>query len=327
MASASKKKRVALWQRRLRARDRSLQITKAGWLFILFTIAVGFAAINSGANLLHVVFGAQLGIVIASGVLSERMLQRAQCRMAPHAGVHAGGEATLRIEVRNTSETRHLLSVSVEHESDGPTEGAGSFSPVFAVAVAPERHVELTSRINMPRRGRHPLPPAALATRFPFGLFIKRKRLAHAHPIVVYPKVHRVALRALADLHAGSEDGHAHGLTRTGEFHGLRAYADGDDARHIHWKATARRRQLVVAEFQRQKEREIWLQLEPGTTGDADFERRVEHIASLALALLRSGHARTALRYGSETLVDPGQGRAHERIVLERLAQVGTEAA
>ena len=67
-------------RRFLSARGRSLEIAKAGWLFIVITLAVGFAAINTASNLLHALFGVQLGLIVASGALSERMVSRAILR-------------------------------------------------------------------------------------------------------------------------------------------------------------------------------------------------------------------------------------------------------
>ena len=77
------KKKQSLLRRMLTARGRSLDITRAGWLFIVLTLAVGFAAINSGSNLLHAIFGAQMALIIGSGVLSERTVRRAEALRLP----------------------------------------------------------------------------------------------------------------------------------------------------------------------------------------------------------------------------------------------------
>ena len=88
------------WMRRwLSARGRSLEITKAGFVFIGLTLAVGFAAINSGSNLLHVIFGVQLGVIIASGMLSESMVQRAKVLRRVSSPIHAGGRGALTVEL------------------------------------------------------------------------------------------------------------------------------------------------------------------------------------------------------------------------------------
>ena len=118
----------------LTARGRSLEITKAGWLFIVLTLAVGFAAINSGANLLHVLFGCQIGLIIASGMLSESMVRRAEVHRRVASPLHAGSRGALVVELRNHSARGDMISVSVE--DDDRIEAPDRTEPVFAVAVA-----------------------------------------------------------------------------------------------------------------------------------------------------------------------------------------------
>lgn len=320
--------RRRFFARRLRAAGRSLQITKAGWLFLAFTLALGFAAINSGSNLLHLLFGAAMTLIVVSGVLSEHMLARASCRVCTIDAVHARTETAVRVELNNESRDRHVLAVWFERDEDFVDEDDGArLSPGFAVAIAPGEHSAMAARLMMPRRGRHRLPPLVVATSYPFGLFIKRRRLPTAPPILVYPHLHPVETQDAVFDGGGQLDEASSQPGRAGEFHALRDYADGDDARHIHWKASARRRHPVIAERHRPHHCERWLELESGQCGDPAFEAHVEHIASLAVASLRHDHARTGLRRGGRALVSPGEGAAQERRLLEALALAGTGTA
>src|SRR5206468_3395868 len=54
---------------------RRLRITREGWFYVLFTLGVGAAAINTGNNLLYLVLGLQLSTIVISGVLSESCLR------------------------------------------------------------------------------------------------------------------------------------------------------------------------------------------------------------------------------------------------------------
>ncbi len=112
-APSSNRRRTTL-RRLLTARGRSLEITKAGWLFITLTIAVGFAAINSGSNLLHVIFGAQIGLIIMSGVLSEFVVHNANVRISTSGRIHAEADAVVLVGVANKSPRYPLLALSVE---------------------------------------------------------------------------------------------------------------------------------------------------------------------------------------------------------------------
>lgn len=318
----SKRKKVPLVRRMLTAYGRSLEITKAGWLFIVLTLAVGFAAINSGANLLHVLFGCQIGLILASGMLSENMVRRAQVHRRVASPLHAGSRGALVVELRNGRDRGDMISVSIE--DDDRVESSDHTEPVFSVAIPGGDAATLHTSVTMSRRGLHALPKAVVATRFPFGLFVKRKELANERErVLVYPKIHTVDPQTLRDDRKGQ--GEALGArARAGEFFGLAEYREGQELRRIHWPATARLGKAVVQEFEARGEAELVLDLATGQTGDATFEAEVERVASEVVALLREGRAATGLRYGGELVVEPDTGPAHERRLLEFLALVGS---
>lgn len=306
----------------LTARGRNLEITTAGWLFIVLTLAVGFAAINSGANLLHVLFGCQIGLIIASGMLSENMVQRAQVQRRVSSPLHAGSRGALTIELRNGSKRGDLISVSVEDDDRVASED--KTEPVFAVAVPSGSAASLPTSVTMHQRGLHPLPRAVVATRFPFGLFVKRRELPSREQVIVYPRIHPVDAAFLQQARTGQ--GEARGAReRAGEFFGLAEYREGQELRRIHWPATARLGKPVVQEFEARGEAEQILVLVPGRAGEPGFEANIEDIASKVVALLREGRTATGLRYGDELVIEPSSGPAHERRLLEFLAMVGLD--
>lgn len=323
-ASPPQAKRIPLIRRMLSARGRSLEITSAGWLFIILTLAVGFAAINSGANLLHVLFGCQIGLIIASGMLSESMVRRASVHRRVASPLHAGSRGALIVELRNTSPRGDMISVSVE--DDDRIVAADRTDPVFAVAVPGATTTTLHSSVIMQTRGLHPLPKAVVATRFPFGLFVKRRELPGRERVLVYPRIHAVDVEQLRESRTG--DGEALGArSRAGEFYGLAEYREGQELRRIHWPATARLGRAVVQEFEARGEAEQVLELRPGIAGEPSFEAAIEELASQVVALLREGRVATGLRYGDRIAVEAGVGPAHERRLLEFLALVGLEVS
>ncbi len=314
------RKKPSLLRRALTARGRSLEITRAGWLFILLTLAVGFAAINSGSNLLHAVFGAQMALIVGSGIFSEAMVRRAVARRVPVGELHAGEAAAVRVELGNSDRRVDVFSVSVE--DDDRTGDAATCAPVFAVRIPAGTTLELPATVTMPRRGRHPLPRAVVATRFPFGLFVKRRELPPGDPVLVYPRIHEATTRLAADPHAETGDAPQR-RARVGEFFALREYRDGDDLRRIHWPAVARTGRPFVREHQADGDRELVLELLAGTTGEPGFEAAVEDCASAAVAELTRAGVAVGLRYAGELVLAPAAGDEQRRRILDRLALVG----
>ena len=55
-------------------KDRTLRlsITRLGWEYLLALMLIGLFAVNSGNNLLYLVFSLMLGLFLVSGVVSRR---------------------------------------------------------------------------------------------------------------------------------------------------------------------------------------------------------------------------------------------------------------
>ena len=313
-------RRASLLRRALSARGRSLEITRAGWLFILLTLAVGFAAINSGANLLHAIFGAQMALIVGSGILSESMVRRTVARRVTVGEIYAGQAGAMRVELTNVDPRVDVFSVSVEDDDRVATQDV--CAPVFAVRIGAGRTLEVPATVTLSRRGRHLMPAAVVATRFPFGLFVKRRELPRGLPILVYPRVLATVSENAENPRADLGDAPQR-RARVGEFFALRDYRDGDDLRRIHWPAVARLGRPVVREHEAYGDREIILELGHGRTGDPVFEQQVEACASAAVASLTREAVAVGLRYGPDLLVAPGSGDEQRRRVLEALALVG----
>ena len=68
---------------------RRLRTTAVGRTFLVLTVGIGLAALNTGNNLLYLVLGLQLATIVVSGLLSEQALRRLRVRRvlpeSPHA--------------------------------------------------------------------------------------------------------------------------------------------------------------------------------------------------------------------------------------------------
>ena len=54
---------------------RSLRLTSEGVRFLLFTIGIGVAAVNTGNNLFYLLLAMMLSVVVVSGLLSEHCVR------------------------------------------------------------------------------------------------------------------------------------------------------------------------------------------------------------------------------------------------------------
>ncbi|MBF8184525.1 DUF58 domain-containing protein [Nonomuraea sp. K274] len=120
-------------------------------------------------------------------------------------------------------------------------------------------------------------------------------------------------------------DGRLQGAHRTAhrgsgiDFTGLRAYSDGDDARHIDWNVTARLDEPHLRVFTEDRELTVWLVLDRSASMAAGRPGRGKHdvLAELALVLARmfgrGGNRVGALLFdtGMLRVVPPGTSRRH----------------
>src|SRR5262245_1289099 len=52
----------------------AVEFTREGFIFVLLCLAIGAAAVNTGNNVLYLIFSLMLGLIVVSGMISRRML-------------------------------------------------------------------------------------------------------------------------------------------------------------------------------------------------------------------------------------------------------------
>ncbi len=273
--------------------DFPFEPTSGGGVFLVIIIVVGFAAWNTGNNLLFLVFSLLCSTLFVGWVHAGTSLREltVSARFPDH--IFAAEPAPVIVTLRNTK--RVLPSFSILVEARGPVNEVepkrrrrhvkrllAYFSYVPHRAAAEQRVEQL-----FPARGHVLIDGFELSTRFPFGFFRRRRRLrARNVDIVVYPKPEVISDELhLLPMYAGRMPALRRGAGH--DLFSMRDYQPQDDLRHIDWKATARSRRLTVREFTSEDERRITIVLDTylpsETRGDLRerFERGVVHAASL----------------------------------------------
>ena len=93
------------WWRRLRP-PRRLSFTREVRLIVILSVGVGFAAINTGNNLLYLLLGWLLSFIIASGLLSEMTLKRLTVERRPPPRVFAGEPFLMEVVPRTPADRK-----------------------------------------------------------------------------------------------------------------------------------------------------------------------------------------------------------------------------
>jgi uncharacterized protein (DUF58 family) len=303
--------------------NRFLRFTSEGKKFLFITIAVGFAAVNTGNNLFYLVLAMLLSLIIASGLLSEWGVRGLIVKRTFPPFIFARTPCSILLAVTNTK--RHFSSFSLEFEEQVEGKTMGGLAYLFR--IGPQKTETQVYHLSFARRGHHQLPAPRLLTRFPFGFFIKGARLKEPRDVVVYPALlPREGL--VPEIAQGDEGLRAKPQKGRGEdIFAVRDYLPGDASRDIHWRSTAKRAQPIVKEYERPAVKRIQIIFDTAVPKQAtaidleSFEHGVSKAASLAYHLVQSNDCLVGLTVDGE-VIPPERGDHHLHRMLRTLALV-----
>ncbi len=323
------KAKAAPWWRRFRP-PRRLSFTREGRLIVVLSVGVGFAAINTGNNLLYLLLGWLLSFIIASGILSEMTLKQLVVERRPPPRVFAGEPFLMEVVIRNDKPKRASFSIEVE-DLVGTTP---LDKRCYFLKIPAAKSQRTSYRHTFVRRGCYTLTGYRVATKFPFALFRKSRDVAAPIEMIVYPA--RVVVPRPAPRTQARGDTTANRAGRRGEFFGLREYRSGDDRRDVHWRSSARTGRLLVREYEDEHARKVVIGVDnalPDAARDAvsdgaltpavelavaAVERAISVAASLAAVYLELGWTVELCARGYR--IPAGTGRIHEAKIARALA-------
>ncbi|MDH5673046.1 MAG: DUF58 domain-containing protein [Myxococcales bacterium] len=298
-------------KRRSRPSKRYFRTTREGWVFILVTGGVGLAAINTGNNLVFLVFGFMLSLIVLSGVMSEIVLRSVRIERNAPERAFAGSPCLVELSLENKK--RRIPSYSLEVEDlaeNAPTERRCYFLKVAAGAkqVAGYRRVPQL-------RGYFGLRGYRVATRYPFGIIEKWRIIEAPERLLVYPALMRDE-QLLTQVQSLGSDAATARIGAGTDVAGLRPHRVDDEARHIHWKRSAALGRLVVLETHRDSSARLSIRLDNARPPDGDrrwdeaFERAISRAAGLAVAALARECSVEIVCRGARSPLAPAAGSA-----------------
>jgi uncharacterized protein (DUF58 family) len=269
---------------------RKLKFTREGKYYIGITLGVGFAAINTGNNLLYLLLGMLLSLMLVSGVMSDLSLRHLTVTRRLPMRAQVGRAHLVEIEVFNHKKRVPSYAIEVEDLRAGQP----ADKRCFFLKISPASAQVAAYRRTPAKRGRDHHTGFRIATRFPFGLFEKSRAVEAEGDLIIYPAVDPIRLGVDERGRRAGGDG-ALGRGAGDETYGLRLMRQGDDPRDIYWRKSTTKDQIVLRERARETRPDVELVLDtvrPAVESDGfaqQFERRVREIASRAVAHVKRG--------------------------------------
>lgn len=259
-----------LWRdRRLRIR-----ITRLGAEYLAALVLMGAAAVNTGNNLLYLVFSLMLGLFLVSGWVSRRAIRDLAPLRLEEGNVFARVRGALKVHFLDRA-PRRLRALEVRLEVDG-----ARAEPAFLPGGGGAGEGALVLHLRPEARGWTRLRVLELRTAFPFGFLEKAWRFPLDQRILVLPHPRTLPPRTEAD------GDRARSLYRPGASSpdGARPFREQDPLSRVHWKRTAQRGAPWVRTFEDEVTAGIRLRLDlrAWQPGDA-FERELEVLSGSIL--------------------------------------------
>jgi uncharacterized protein (DUF58 family) len=265
---------------------RRLPLTREGLFWFLIASAMLVTGLIKNINLITLLACFLVTLVALNYYLARRQLRSLSARRLLHEPIFALTPYQWIVEVRDGGK-KPVSEIRIE-------DGAGPRRLQWFIPHLPgSASLVVRREVLLPRRGRFTGRSLTLSCGYPLGLAHVFRQCEEEQALIVLPRLghlHQGVLRRLLGRQSpslGEARGHAcHFLTAQAEFHGLRPYRPGDSPRHIHWRTSARRDELMVREFEELPNDNLILIVDAWCAGDTEEDDPIlERTLSLAATI------------------------------------------
>lgn len=289
-----------------------VRLTRVGAAYLIFTILLGVSAINTGNNSIYIGLTFMLGGLILSGVASKGGLHHLDVEVTALDETWAAKPATGVLRVTNRSRIWSVRDVVITAPE--------LHAPVLVSAIRRRETLRVEAAFAFPRRGRVEFRRASLYTRYPFGLFLKKRSVRIEGEAIVFPKllVEGETPRPFGRSDSGSIE--THRIGPGSEILGFREYVRGDSLRQVHWKKSASLGRWIMKQSEAEATHVVRIAVDPMLPHDAtpeQFETLISRTTTFLVDALRRD-LQVELHVPGRVL--RGSGTHTRRAMLEALA-------
>lgn len=317
-----------------------------GFVYVALVLVIAIAAMNSQNNLLFWIFGVLFSGLLISGLVSGWMMLGLRVkRLDPEHGT-VGDLLVVRYAVTNRSRLFPAFNVHIEER---PGRERLSWNTIlrpggaWIMHIGPRETVHGEATFPALRRGTVRFRDLRIWTTFPFGIIKKSITFSQPQDTYIHPRLYELHRRVLDTVVPHSDVG-TRISSRPGagdDYFGLREYRPGDSLRHVAWKRTATRDELICIERSRPSPPRMRVvlnltaptgKLAGGVLSHEEARELEERAISLAASFVHladmAGYAVGLTIYGSDLPAIPIRGsRRHRSRIMAALASVDLDQA
>ncbi|MDO5554474.1 MAG: DUF58 domain-containing protein [Planctomycetia bacterium] len=327
-------------------RHRRTTLFRDGLVFLVLTAVIFAGAVIREVNLL-LLFGSLLFcLFVLDWISGRRCLRHLKVTRNLPAEIYAGDSFLVSIALDNTMRSRSCWSILVEdriqpldetHREQKGLKDIVGWQPIcyFPYLVSGQSMVKTyAGRIGV--RGRYHTGPVYVTTRFPLGFFRNGYCAGQENEFLVFPKLGVLTSEWFRQHELMTQDrpSREQRLSRcSDELQGVRKWQSGDVRKWIHWRASAKHREIFVRQFQEFRQQDSLIILDQYQTdtqeNDAfdNFELAISFCAALTKYFSQSAFGDFHFICSeSETVYGGRTGRALSLGIMEQLATLTTAA-
>jgi uncharacterized protein (DUF58 family) len=224
-------------------------LTKFGIILLSISFILGVLGYLFQSNLIYLITAGLLSLILVDLIFSIFTVRGVRIMRFCPGHASRGKEFTIKLRIENISATKYLLRIV-----------DGSFAenlPGERLALIPKlargEHIFQSYKKTIKARGIHTIKNCSIESTFPLGIWKAQRRYPLYSEMIVYPEFFEapqfsVSYRGIRTEFANTTSNRP---GTGGDFFDIREYQPGDSLKHIHWRATARARKLMVKQLEK----------------------------------------------------------------------------
>lgn len=228
-------------------------------------------------------------------------------RHFPKREFHANEDLTVIVTIKRSSSFPLLLLIAEDSLTAKLSENVFQKGNKIFFYPGFRKSFRFTYRIEKLPRGEHPFPSLRFVTSDALGLIQKEALIYSEDKILVYPSIGEWSYRPAGnEIEQGTSVINDRMQRDTTMAVGIREYQPGDRLSWINWKASAKRSEMMIKEFEQRSSQDLLLILD--CAPHRLFELLVQYTASIGHTALRSGAKVGFMSVSEDCVILPLQG-------------------
>ncbi len=285
---------------------KEIRITKTGWIFILLTILLGFAAVNTGNNLVYLIASGFLSFMAVSGLLGKGNISKIDIAIDLPQEIYAKKDTFIKIRLKNNKRLFPAFLIRVNFDNR---------SVIFPFVDPKGEDIKNISTI-FNKRGFYSISNINISSVFPFNFFVRCRKIDTTCEFIVFPmpKKCNISHFLIDKRFIGEISTDKKGYEP--EILSIRNYIKTDPFKYISWKASAKTGELKTKELSAPSSQPIIIDLD-----EIEIRELEEKISCITYVVIKNIQKNIPIGIKiNNKLYKPNVTKQHRINILKELA-------